>query len=135
VQFAQATRDAGADRFTWLAGLAELTAPACWTSGARGFTSGLVNVAPGLALSMLESLRGGDTAGAMKAWEDCRAFEELRAADSSADNVSVVKEALAQLGLCRPDVRPPSHRVCEEVRAQITGILGDWGLPVGGEHR
>jgi 4-hydroxy-tetrahydrodipicolinate synthase len=134
VQFAQATRDAGADRFTWLAGLAELTAPACWTSGARGFTSGLVNVAPGLALSMLESLRGGDMAGAMKAWDACRPFEELRAADSSADNVSVVKEALAQLGLCLPDVRPPSHRVPEEVRVQIAGILAGWGL-TGGERR
>ncbi len=135
VQFASVARDAGLDRFTWLAGLAELTAPACWTAGARGFTSGLVNVAPALSLSMLESLRGGDMAGAMKAWEDCRAFEELRAADSSADNVSVVKEALAQLGLCRADVRPPSHRVPEEVRAQITGILEGWGLPVAGENR
>ena len=135
VQFACVARDAGLDRFTWLAGLAELTAPACWTAGARGFTSGMVNVAPALSLSMLESLRGGDTAGAMKAWEDCRAFEELRAADSSADNVSVVKEALAQLGLCRPDVRPPSHRVSEDVRAQITEILESWGLPVGRESR
>jgi len=135
VQFAGVARDAGLDRFTWLAGLAELTAPACWTAGARGFTSGLVNVAPGLSLSMLESLRGGDIAGAMKAWEDCRPFEELRAADSSADNVSVVKEALAQLGLCRPDVRPPSHRVSEEVRAQIAEILADWDLSLGEENR
>jgi 4-hydroxy-tetrahydrodipicolinate synthase len=129
VLFAGVARDAGLDRFTWLAGLAELTAPACWTGGARGFTSGLVNVAPGLSLSMLEALRGGDLAGAMKAWEACRAFEELRAADSSADNVSVVKEALAQLGLCRPDVRPPSHRVSEEIRSQIAKILAEWGLP------
>ncbi len=135
VQFASVARDAGLDRFTWLAGLAELTAPACWVSGARGFTSGLVNVAPSLALSMLESLRGGDTDGAMKAWEACRPFEELRAADSSADNVSVVKEALAQLGLCRPDVRPPSHRVSEEVRAQIAEILADWDLSLGEENR
>jgi 4-hydroxy-tetrahydrodipicolinate synthase len=131
VQFASVARDAGLDRFTWLAGLAELTAPACWTSGARGFTSGLVNVAPGLSLSMLESLRGGDMAGAMKAWDACRPFEELRAADSSADNVSVVKEALGQLGLCRPDVRPPSHRVADEVRGQISGILAGWGLSAG----
>ncbi len=135
VQFASVARDAGLDRFTWLAGLAELTAPACWVSGARGFTSGLVNVAPPLALSMLESLRGGDTDGAMKAWEACRPFEELRAADSSADNVSVVKEALAQLGLCRPDVRPPSHRVPAEVRGQIAQILAGWGLSAGEEDR
>ena len=131
VRFAAVARDAGLDRFTWLAGLAELTAPACWTAGARGFTSGLVNVAPGLSLSMLEALRNGDAAGAMKAWDLCRPFEELRAADSSADNVSVVKEALAQLGLCRPDVRPPSHRLSDEGRAQIATILARWGLPPG----
>jgi 4-hydroxy-tetrahydrodipicolinate synthase len=47
----------------------------------------------------------------------------------------VVKEALAQLGLCRPDVRPPSHRVSEEVRAQITEILERWGLSPAGENR
>jgi 4-hydroxy-tetrahydrodipicolinate synthase len=135
VLFAGVARDAGLDRFTWLAGLAELTAPACWTSGARGFTSGLVNVAPGLALSMLESLRGEDMAGAMKVWEMCRPFEEMRAADSSADNVSVVKEALAQLGLCRPDVRPPSHRLSEEARGQVAGILARWGLAqTAGQH-
>ncbi len=43
--FAAVARDAGIDRFTWLAGAAELTAPAYWVSGARGFTSGLANVA------------------------------------------------------------------------------------------
>jgi 4-hydroxy-tetrahydrodipicolinate synthase len=128
VRFAAVARDVGLDRFTWLAGLAELTAPACWAAGARGFTSGLVNVAPALSLSMLESLRGGDLDGAMKVWDECRPLEELRQANSSADNVSVVKEALAQLGLCQPDVRPPSHRVAEEVRTQITAILTRWGL-------
>jgi 4-hydroxy-tetrahydrodipicolinate synthase len=128
VTFAAVARDAGLDRFTWLAGLAELTTPACWASGARGFTSGLVNVAPGLSLAMLDALRGGDFASAMKTWDLCRPLEELRAANSSADNVSVVKEALAQLGLCRPDVRPPSHRVPDEVRVQIASILARWGL-------
>ena len=64
-----------------------------------------------------------------------RRFEELRLAESSADNVSVVKEALAQLGLCRPDVRPPSHRVPEDVRGQIATILRHWGLAAGEENR
>ncbi len=128
VLFAAVARDAGLDRFTWLAGLAELTAPACWTAGATGFTSGLVNVAPGLSLSMLAALRDGDLAAAMKVWGLVRPFEELRAADSSADNVSVVKEALAQLGLCRPDVRPPSHQLPPEIREQIAGILATWGM-------
>jgi 4-hydroxy-tetrahydrodipicolinate synthase len=131
IRFAAVARDAGLDRFAWLAGQAELTAPACWLAGARGFTSGLVNVAPALSLSMLEALRGGDMDGAMKAWDLCRPFEEMRAADYSADNVSVVKEALAQLGLCRPDVRPPSHRLSDDARAQVAGILARWGLVRG----
>ena len=128
VQFAAVARDAGADRFSWLAGAAELTAPACWSAGARGFTSGLVNVAPQLALSMLAALRDGDLPGAMKVWDLVRPFEELRAADASADNVSVVKEALGQLGLCRPDVRPPSRPLPGPMRTRIAEILASWGM-------
>jgi 4-hydroxy-tetrahydrodipicolinate synthase len=128
-RFAQVVRDAGIDRFTWLAGAAELTAPSFWASGARGFTSGLANVAPRLALSMLDALRAGDFEAAMKTWELARRFEELRAADFSADNVSVVKEALAQLGLCRPDVRPPSRLLPATIKDEISGILQTWPLP------
>jgi 4-hydroxy-tetrahydrodipicolinate synthase len=128
VQFAGVARDAGLARFTWLAGLAELTAPGCWAYGAQGFTSGLANVAPQLSLGLLASLRSGDHAGALRIWNDCRRFEELRAADSSADNVSVVKEALAQLELARRDVRPPSRLLPDPVREEISKILAGWGL-------
>jgi 4-hydroxy-tetrahydrodipicolinate synthase len=127
-RFAAVARDAGIDRLTWLAGAAELTAPAFWAVGARGFTSGLANVAPGLALSMLDALRANDFGAAMKVWERVRRFEELRLAESSADNVSVVKEALSQLGLCGADVRPPSRRLPENIRNEITAILGGWDL-------
>jgi len=127
-RFAQVARDGGIDRFAWLAGAAELTAPSFWASGARGFTSGLANVSPRLALDMLEALRAGDFGAAMKAWELARRFEELRLADSSADNVSVVKEALAQLGLCGRDVRPPSRLLPANIREEISGILRSWSL-------
>jgi 4-hydroxy-tetrahydrodipicolinate synthase len=126
--FAAVARDAGIDRFTWLAGAAELTAPAYWACGAHGFTSGLANVTPELPLAMLEALRGNDFGAAMKVWEKARRFEELRLADASADNVSVVKEALAQLGLCRADVRPPSRPLPDPVRQEISAILASWGL-------
>ena len=126
--FARVARDAGLDRFTWLAGAAELTAPAFWAVGARGFTSGLANVAPLLARELLEALRGNDFGAAMTVWEQVRRFEELRLADSSADNVAVVKEALAQLGLCRADVRPPSRALPEAIKAEVAGILRGWGL-------
>jgi len=42
--------------------------------------------------------------------------------------VSVVKEALAQLGLCGRDVRPPSRLLPDDRRRQVTAILDDWGL-------
>ncbi len=126
--FAAVARDAGIDRFTWLAGAAELTAPSYWASGAHGFTSGLANVDPALPLAMLDALRGNDYGAAMKVWDKVRRFEELRAASANANNVSVVKEALAQLGLCRPDVRPPSRLLPAPVKDEITRILNSWGM-------
>jgi 4-hydroxy-tetrahydrodipicolinate synthase len=127
-KFAAVARDAGLDRLTWLAGAAELTAPAFWAVGAHGFTSGLANVHPALALDMLGALRENDFPAAMKTWEAARRFEELRLADGSADNVSVVKEALAQLGLCRADVRPPSRPLPPRIKQEVAGILDSWGL-------
>jgi 4-hydroxy-tetrahydrodipicolinate synthase len=73
-------------------------------------------------------LRNNDFPEAMRTWEAVRRFEELRLADGSADNVSVVKEALAQLGLCRADVRPPSRPLPEDIKSEISGILRSWGL-------
>jgi 4-hydroxy-tetrahydrodipicolinate synthase len=64
----------------------------------------------------------------MRDWKLIRPFEELRAASESADNVSVVKEALAQLGLCRRDTRPPSHPLGEAQRAKVGEVLTSWGL-------
>ncbi|MFD9484417.1 dihydrodipicolinate synthase family protein [Streptomyces sp. NPDC059991] len=125
-RFAAFARDAGLDRFVWVAGLAELYAPSYFAVGATGFTSGLVNAAPRMSLGMLAALRAGDYPAAMKTWERIRGFEELRAADRSADNVSVVKEALASLGLCRRDVRPPSRALPEERRAAVAALVAGW---------
>ncbi|MFL6117311.1 MAG: dihydrodipicolinate synthase family protein [Catenulispora sp.] len=126
VRFASVARDAGLHRFAWVAGLAELAAPGYWAVGAAGFTSGLVNVAPRLSTAMLEALRGADFGKAMLLWEAIREFEELRAADASADNVSVVKEALAQLGLVGREVRPPSRILPQPVRDRIAVVLDRW---------
>jgi 4-hydroxy-tetrahydrodipicolinate synthase len=127
-RFAAVARDAGLDRFTWVAGLAELYAPAYWAVGATGFTSGLVNVAPRVSVEMLRALRDGDYAAAMKVWEQIREFEDLRAEQSSANNVSVVKEALAVLGLCRRDVRPPSRPLTGDQRERVAALLAGWDL-------
>lgn len=127
VRFATVARDAGRDRFVWVAGLAELYAPAYFACGATGFTSGLVNVAPAVSFEMLAALRAADYPAAMACWERIRRFEELRAARQSAHNVTVVKEAMAQLGLCRRDVRPPSAPLPEAERAEVAAIVREWG--------
>lgn len=126
VRFASVARDAGLERFAWIAGLAELHAPGYWATGAVGFTSGLVNVVPRLSLALLEALRGGDYPRAMRVWESARVFEELRSADASADNVSVVKEALAQLGLGGRAVRPPSRTLPQALRDHIGELITQW---------
>ncbi|MET8806198.1 dihydrodipicolinate synthase family protein [Streptomyces sp. NPDC004546] len=127
-RFAAFARDAGLDRFVWVAGLAEPYAPSYFSAGATGFTSGLVNVAPAVSLNMIEALRSGDYPAAMKVWEQIRRFEELRAAHGSANNVTVVKEALATLGLCRRDVRPPSRPLPEDERAEVAAIVAGWSI-------
>ncbi len=122
-------RVVGPDRLVWSCGLAEGWAPYFWLSGARGFTSGLATVAPEQSLALLHRLRANDFSGAMTVWQRLRPFEDLRARYHNALNVSVVKEALAQLGLCRPDVRPPISRLSEAERAEVRTILA--GLGVG----
>lgn len=128
VRFASVSRDAGLDRFTWVAGLAELTAPGYFATGATGFTSGLANVSPDISVQIFNSLKAGEFAAAMVLWELIRPFEEMRAANESANNVAVVKEALAQLGLCRRDIRPPSHPLTEVEREKVGDIVKSWGL-------
>lgn len=128
VRFASVSRDAGLDRFVWIAGLAELAAPGYFAVGATGFTSGLANVTPTLSLDMLHALRGNDFPAAMNVWARIRRFEELRAANASEHNVSVVKEALAQLGVCRREVRAPSSVLGAAARAEVAALLADWQL-------
>ncbi|AHH96891.1 dihydrodipicolinate synthase family protein [Kutzneria albida] len=114
----------GTERLTWVCGLAESWAPFFWAAGARGFTSGLANVLPELSLRLWRLLEAGESARAMELWHRLKPFEDLRAVRGSADNVSVVKEALAQLGLCRRAVRPPISELDEPGRQRVAGVLG-----------
>ncbi len=113
----------GAGRWVWVCGLAETWAPYFWLGGARGFTSGLANVAPRWSLALLSYLRGGDTARAMAVWRTLKPFEDMRARAGSAANVSVVKEALAQLGLAGRTVRPPISELSADEREEVSRIM------------
>jgi len=126
VHFAAVRADAGGDRLLWIAGLAEPYAPAYWQAGARGFTSGLANVAPQVTLDLLAALRSTDGTRVEGAWLRLRRFEELRARAGSADNVAVVKEALHQRGLCRRDVRPPGHVLGPAAAREVADAIAGW---------
>lgn len=126
VTFASARRIAGPDRFAWLAGLAEESAISYASHGADGFTSGLVNVYPQLTLKLRDALRARDFAATEPLLDLIAPFERMRAVDNSADNVSVVKEALCQLGLCDRTIRPPSHTLKDEQRREVKRMLQQW---------
>ncbi len=126
--FAAVVQEVGPDRLVWVCGLAEGWAPFFWIGGARGFTSGLVNVQAARPLEMLGCLQAGDYTGAMRIWAQVKPFEDLRARRDNANNVSVVKEALAQLGLCDRTVRPPISELPDSERSEVAAILAAWGL-------
>ncbi|WP_055557247.1 dihydrodipicolinate synthase family protein [Streptomyces sp. NBRC 110028] len=121
-----ATRTEASDGLLWIAGLAESYAPAYWQAGARAFTSGLVNIAPAVSLEMLTALRDEDYGTAARVWRRIRHFEELRARDASANNVAVVKEAMHRIGLCRRDVRPPSHPLSGALAREVAESMEQW---------
>jgi 4-hydroxy-tetrahydrodipicolinate synthase len=112
----------------WICGVAETWAPFFALAGATGFTSGLAVVDPARSLRMLRYLQRKQFDAAMVEWEAVAGFEALRARGASEFNVTVVKEALAQLSLCRRDVRAPLSLLPEGDRRAVARILDDWGL-------
>lgn len=110
-----------------ICGLAEMWAPFFWLAGARGFTSGLVNVAPDLSIEMLEALRAGNMDAAMALWRLIAPFERLRARNGNSLNVTVVKEAMVLAGLIEHGmVRPPISELQEKERAELAAVLATW---------
>jgi 4-hydroxy-tetrahydrodipicolinate synthase len=130
MQFAATVAAVGAERLAWVCGLAEGWAPFFWPGGAVGFTSGLVNVVGGPSFRMLRALQAGDYPAAMAVWRQVKPFEDLRARRSAANNVPVVKEALAQLGVCDRAVRPPISEVPVAEREQLASLLASLEIAV-----
>ncbi|HWB53666.1 MAG TPA: dihydrodipicolinate synthase family protein [Tepidisphaeraceae bacterium] len=120
---AQSPRDKSV---AWICGTAEGWAPMFWSVGAVGFTSGLVNVAPRLSVEMLAALREGKQSKVQSLWNLLKPFEDLRARNNSEFNVTVVKEAMAQLKLSSRTVRPPISELPEPMRPTIGRLLDKW---------
>ena len=123
LQFASTVAAVGENALAWVCGLAEGWAPFFWPGGAQGFTSGLVNLTTSYSFEMLRALQEGDYPGAMAVWRRVKPFEDLRARRSAANNVPVVKEAMAQLAICGRTVRPPISEVPDVEKDEVTALL------------
>ena len=116
------------NKITWICGTAEKWAPFFYHVGAKGFTSGLINVYPQKAFEMLNALKAGDQETVWKSWEDSVPFENLRAKYNNGNNVAVVKEAMEQIGLKGGITREPVDPLNDQDKAEVRGILKSWSL-------
>jgi 4-hydroxy-tetrahydrodipicolinate synthase len=112
----------------WVDGLAEPWAPPFYAVGARGFTSGLINVWPEHSVAIHAALDAGDYDGARKLIQVMAPFEELRAEEQNGSNVTIVKAALQSIGedcgaTRPPSAWPPSGAQLERLRQ----VLAAWG--------
>jgi 4-hydroxy-tetrahydrodipicolinate synthase len=115
----------------WVDGLAEPWAAPFFAVGARGFTSGLINVWPEHSVAIHRALERNDFATARELIAVMAGFEELRAEEQNGTNVSVVKAALRLLGEDCGATRPPSAwPLTEKQLAGLRRQLQAWGLEV-----
>ena len=113
----------------WIDGLAEPWAPPFFAVGARGFTSGLINVWPEHSVAIHAALERSDYAAARQLIDVMSAFEEIRAEEQNGTNVTVVKAALALIGQDCGPTRPPSAWPLTETQLKkLRERLKAWGL-------
>lgn len=111
----------------FICGLAESWAPTFAAAGARGFTSGLVNVAPKLSLAVHAALAKGDFAAARTIVAKLEPFERMRTKFRNGTNVTVVKEAVSYSGLDVGPVRVPGlPQLDQKDREELHVLLRSW---------
>ncbi len=112
-------------RVTCACGSAERWALPFSAAGRVGYTSGIANFAPELTLRYWHAL-GSDPIAARALWSDIVPMEDIRAAGSSALNVSVVKHAMELMGLAAGPVRPPLSPLDAPTGAAVASIIHGW---------
>ena len=113
----------------WVGGLAEIWAPPLYAVGARGFTSGLINVWPERSMAIHGALEAGDYTRANSLIAGMKVFEEIRAEEMNGTNVTGVKAALLALGEDCGPTRPPSAWPLTQVQqAKLEAFLATSGL-------
>ncbi|MBN9471728.1 MAG: dihydrodipicolinate synthase family protein [Bosea sp.] len=125
---ADCVRETQGSSANWICGLAEGWAAPFYALGARGFTSGLINVAPERSLAIWRALEAGDYDAARREVDAIAGFEKLRTKYGNGANVTVVKEALGLLGTNVGPVRLPGlPELNASERAELRAIVSSWG--------
>src|SRR3954467_2202001 len=129
-----------APEIVWVGGLAETWAPPLYAVGARGFTSGLINVWPEHSVAIHAALEAGDYGRANDLIRVMLDFEEIRAEEQNGTNVTAVKAALQLMGEdCGPTPPPSAWPLTEAQTARLRKLLESWGAyrsePEGGAKR
>ncbi|MGZ3218169.1 dihydrodipicolinate synthase family protein [Paracoccus sp. T5] len=113
----------------WVGGLAEVWAPTFYAVGARGFTSGLINVWPEHSVAIHAALEGGDYHGANALIDRMRVFEDIRAQEMNGTNVTGVKAALIAQGLdCGPTRAPSAWPLTAAQQTDLDRFMAANGL-------
>lgn len=134
-RFAKIVYDVPAEEYnlTWICGTAEKWAPFFYSVGAKGFTSGLVNIYPQKSFELLNALRENDQEVIWKVWREVMPFEDLRAKYNNGNNVVVIKEAMELVGLNAGVTREPVSPLNEADRQEVMDLLKSWGFELKNE--
>ena len=125
----KAAMEAAPDHIVWVGGLAEVWAPTFYAVGARGFTSGLINVWPERSVAISQALEAGRWEEARTLIAEMQVFEDIRAEEQGGTNVTGVKAALRLMGEDSGAVRPPgAWPLTDDQAARLQRFMADNGL-------
>jgi 4-hydroxy-tetrahydrodipicolinate synthase len=128
LRLAEAIRRSSAE-IVWVGGLAETWAPPLYAVGARGFTSGLINVWPEHSVAIHAALEAGDFRRANELIAVMLGFEEIRAEEQNGTNVTAVKAALQLMGEdCGPTRPPSAWPLTDAQMVRLRTLLETWQL-------
>jgi 4-hydroxy-tetrahydrodipicolinate synthase len=135
LRLAEAIRRSSSE-IIWVGGLAETWAPPLYAVGARGFTSGLINVWPEHSVAIHTALDAGDYNEARRLISIMLDFEEIRAEEQNGTNVTGVKAALQLIGIdCGPTRPPSAWPLTDRQMTKLKELLRSWGMLDAAQRR
>lgn len=111
------------DACTWVNGAAEGRAPEFLPLGITGFTSGIANARPDLALAVHDALVTGNEPRLTELVQLLAPIEDIRSMSGNKFNVSVLKAMFAKVGVDMGGVRPPHSALTAEASTRLDAAL------------